>query len=221
MSWNNCLLSKDGTELILGCKTSVIPDSVTSIRDRAFEGCSGLQSIEVSQDNDCFMSRNNCLLSKEGTRLLLGCKTSVIPSGVISIGTHAFSGCSSLLSVEIPDSVTYIEDGAFLGCSGLLSIELPSGVTSIGDRAFSGCSGLLSIEIPDSVTYIKDFAFLGCINLSSLTLHYDDPNNLSFNIVRELPISDKITLHVPIGTGYAYRHHPVFSKVKEVIADVR
>lgn len=40
-------------------------------------------------------------------------------------------------------------------------------------------------------------------------------------IVNNLPISDKITLHVPIGTGYAYRHHPVFSKVKEVIADVR
>ena len=30
---------------------------------------------------------------------------------------------------------------------------------------------------------------------------------------------ENCTLYVPIGTGYAYRHHPVFSKFKEVIIE--
>ena len=144
------------------------------------------------------MSRNNCLLSKDGTKLILGCKTSVIPNCVTYIGYNAFSGCSGLQSIEIPNSVTRIGDSAFVNCSSLQSIEIPNSVTYIGYNAFSGCSGL-----------------------SSLTIHYDNLNNISPMIVNNLPISDKITLHVPIGTGYAYRHHPVFSKVKEVIADVR
>ena len=144
------------------------------------------------------MSRNNCLLSKDGTVLILGCKTSVIP-----------------------DSVTGIDQDAFSGCSGLKSIEIPNSVTSIGDWAFSRCSGLKSIEIPNSVTSIGDWAFYCCSSLSSLTLHYDNLLNLSPEIANKLPLSENITLHVPIGTGYAYRHHSVFSKVKEVIADLR
>ena len=162
-------------------------------------------------------------MSKDGTELILGCKTSVIPDSVTSIGERAFSGCSSLQSIEIPNSVTSIGESAFSGCSGLRSIEIPNSVTSIGSGAFYGCSGLQSIEIPNSVREIGAFpyAFYGCDSLSSITLHCDDPNNLSLELVNEFPISDKIILHVPIGTGYAYRHHPVFSKVKVVIADVR
>ena len=40
-------------------------------------------------------------------------KSVVIESGVTSIGSHAFSDCSSLTSVEIPNSITSIHQGAF------------------------------------------------------------------------------------------------------------
>ena len=90
---------------------------------------------------------------------------------------------------------------------------------SIRFMAFYGCNSLRSIEIPSNVADI-DWAFDGCDGISSLILHYDAPADLSPELVDRLPISDRITLHVPVGTGDAYRHHPKFSKAKESIDDV-
>ena len=90
----------------------------------------------------------------------------VIESGVTSIGSHAFSDCSSLTSVEIPNSITFIDQGAFSGCSNLTSITIPDGVTTIRSGAFRNCSSLTSITIPDSVTNIGEGVFYHCTGLA-------------------------------------------------------
>ena len=97
-------------------------------------------------------------------------KSVVIESGVTSIGSHAFSDCSSLTSVEIPNSITSIHQGAFSGCSSLTSVEIPNSITSIDQGAFSGCSNLTSITIPDGVTTIRSGAFRNCSSLTSITI---------------------------------------------------
>ena len=112
-------------------------------------------------------------LTSIGSSAFSGCSglTSVeIPSSVTSIGDDAFSGCSGLTSVEIPSSVTSIGNYAFEGCSGLTSVEIPSSVTSIGGAAFNGCTGLTSVEIPSSVTSIGGSAFKGCTGLTSVEI---------------------------------------------------
>ena len=89
---------------------------------------------------------------------------------VTSIGSSAFSGCTSLTSVTIGNSVTSIGDSAFSDCASLISITIPNSVTTIGNNAFSGCSSLTSVTIPNSVESIGDNAFQNCSSLTSATI---------------------------------------------------
>lgn len=94
-----------------------------------------------------------------------------IPSSVTSIGSWAFSWCSSLQSIifEGDSQLQSIGYNAFYECISLTSITIPSSVTSIGSGAFYNCDSLMSITIPSSVTSIGSYAFLDCTNLMSVT----------------------------------------------------
>ena len=152
----------------------IIPDSVTSIGDRAFKGCSSLQSVTIPDS-----------VTSIGRSAFWGCKSLksvTIPDSVTSIGDYAFSFCKSLQSVTIPDSVTSIGGGAFSFCKSLQSVTIPDSVTSIGGCAFYGCSSLLSVTISDSVTSIGRFAFGGCDPFQSIFISHKTYDKLKFNL---------------------------------------
>ena len=186
-----------GRSAFSGCTglTSInIPSGVTFINGSAFSGCTGLTSITVDKNNPEYKSEGNCLIEKLTGNLVLGCKTSVIPTdgSVTSIGTSAFSRCTGLTSITIPSSVTTIGIWAFGNCTGLTSINLPASVTTIGDSAFSGCTGLSGINILSNMTSIGSFAFENCENLTicgvkgSCAETYAKENGIPFVEYREL-----------------------------------
>ncbi len=84
-----------------------------------------------------------------------------IEPGVISIGEHAFSGCTGLTGVTIPDSVTSIGDKAFYGCTGLKEVEILGKLTAILLNTFSYCSSLKRIFLPKELSVIYENAFNG------------------------------------------------------------
>jgi len=179
-----------------------IPNSVTTIGEVAFSGCTGLTSVTIP--NSVRIIRQSAFGGCTGL-------TSVtIPNSVTTIERGVFSGCTGLTSVTIPNSVTSIGHSPFSRCTGLTSINvdpnnayyssedgvlfnknkttlvqypagkqgaytIPNSVTSIGQSAFIGCTGLTSVTIPNSVTSIGQSAFIGCTGLTSVTI----PNSVT------------------------------------------
>ena len=207
-SVNGVLYNKNKTELIRypegkTASSFIIPNSVTSISEKAFDDCENLTSVTIPNS-----------VTSIGDKAFFGCEnlTSVtIPNSVTSIGKDTFGFCTSLTSVTIPNSVTSIGDEAFENCTSLTSVTIPNSVTSIGKSVFSRCEDLTSINvntanriytsvngvlynknkteivcypagktassfiIPNSVTSIGAYVFYYCENLTSVTI----PNSVT------------------------------------------
>lgn len=124
-----------------------------------------LKTVKINGDN--------IILKKQPFFNCKNIKNLIIIKGVTSIWDEAFNG-SGITNVEILNDMESIGSGAFSGCSSLESVFIGNGVASIGEFAFSGCSSLESVSIGSGVTAIEKSAFLGCSSLESLSVHSEN-----------------------------------------------
>ena len=140
----------------------VIPSSVTSIGNNAFENCRSLDSVDF------------------GTTTALQ-----------QIGNWAFYNCHNLPTLTIPEGVTYVGDGAFYGCSYLTELTLPSTMLTMGDNSFALCSRLqkmnVSAAIPPTIASktFKDVlrSIPVYVPMASVELYKTDEYWREFNII--------------------------------------
>ena len=137
--------------------TCELPESVVSIEDGAFSGCSNLKEFMIPGG-----------ITSLGKDLFNGCsslKSIVIPGNVSEIKESAFRGCSSLTAINIPSNVTSIREFTFAECSALTSVRIHKNISSIEASAFKDCSSLTEVcfeaQTPPSV---HETAFDGCDN---------------------------------------------------------
>lgn len=191
-----------------------IPSTVNSIGVFAFANCRAISSIVVSDNNIVFDSHNNCnaIIKTSSNELIVGCKNTIIPRDVRSIGDNAFYGCYNLSKIVIPDQIYKIGQDAFSGCANLKTINLPDNTSFLGNYAFYGCSSLTSITLPPNVSYGK-YTFRDT-GLTKIIVGATQPKSLNGE---EFNKTNQMTLYVPLGCKSKYESATYWRNFKEIV----
>ena len=166
----------------------VLPQSLVSIENKAFEGCRFLEKVVISDKTinignrafyNCYRLNSVNLpnsLETIGEYTFYNCTNLSwpvlrIPGNVRTIDNGAFEGCSMIDSVVIGNNVSEINDITFRN-SGVTTVVLGSGVNQIGDGAFENCKNLNSVVFNRKLSIISPHAFHGCSNLKEASMPY-------------------------------------------------
>lgn len=171
----NAIIETKSNKLVVGCRNSVIPNSVTEIGDEAFlEQC---ETVTISIPNS---------VTRIGDDVFRNCDSLMIvaiPDSVKEIGDRAFQN-SGITSIYIPASVVKIGEDAFMGCRELKRISVDANnkvydcrnncnaiIETKTDKLVVGCDNTF---IPDTVVRIGKNAF----NWRRLASHFVIPNSV-------------------------------------------
>lgn len=134
----NAIIDSKTGQLIVGCNSTVIPGSVTSIGENAFLG-SGIETIVIPES-----------VTEIGANAFAGCnklKSVSLPSSITSINNYTFNCCFELSSIALPSNLKTIYEGAFAYCTSMTSLTIPASVDSIGMYICYYCTNLQSIKV--------------------------------------------------------------------------
>jgi hypothetical protein len=182
--------------LISGSYT--VPNTVTSVGDNAFYGCSNLTAISLDTNLMSIQSSAFAYCTGLTSLNIPGAVTNIGPSiflgdnglAAITVATNnpAFAGVGGVLfdhnkttliqyppaattnNYVIPGTVTNIATSAFSYCNNLTNVTIPAGVAIIGDQAFEYCQNLMAVTVPNSVTNLGNMAFYNCTSLTQAAI---------------------------------------------------
>ena len=118
-----------------------VPNTVTSISDKAFWSIDGLTTLNIPASVKNFKGAFNYCNTL---------KTVNFSKGITAISDYAFNECIALASIDIPEGVTSIGEYAFSSSINLADVKIPSTVTSIGNGAFDSCIALKTVNYAGS-----------------------------------------------------------------------
>lgn len=169
-NFENTKVSQVAQNVFSQCSSLIsisLPNTITAIGDRAFEGCSKLTSMDLSKTKTTTI----------GTSAFASCGnlgTIIFPTTLTIIGTSAFKDDTNLRSVQNLEKtiVSIINKNAFLECKNLSSVKLPQTLSTLGESAFEGCSNLTAVSGFENtaVKILEARTFANCSSLSTLSL---------------------------------------------------
>ena len=187
--------------------------AVSSIGEKAFAGCTGLEAITVSPSNAVFSSKDGVLFSSGGKTLSFypnGKKDAVynVPAGTTDVADNAFSGAAFLEKVVLSDDTVSIGIEAFSDCTALKEIGF-GGIAKIPKKAFAGCTALKEVEITGEKLYQIGYgAFTDCTGLEKVTVGRNVTSMNSVATVDTITFAfagcdfEKLTFYTPAGSYF-------------------
>ncbi len=176
-------------------ETVILPISLTSLPENCFSGCDNLKRVVISAE--CKIINENAFRGLKNLEVieLREAEDKITGEnypGTLTIGRHAFDGCTSLKTITNPTRITTAYDYAFAGCTALEEIDL-SGLRTAGKHVFDGCTNLETVTVSQTTRFgsymfnncekltqaeyygdsIPDYLFNGCTQLASFTFRSD------------------------------------------------
>jgi hypothetical protein len=141
-SRNNCngIIETATNTLTLGCKGTVIPNTVTAIGNKAFYRCNKLTRIVIP---------NSVVTIGDSAFSDCWSLTSVtIPNSVTTINGSAFSSCINLSSITLPSSLTTLGRSVFFGGNITTITSLATTAPTIVNYTFYGSENDGTLYVP-------------------------------------------------------------------------
>ena len=202
----------------------VLPETVKTIADKAFEGCTKLSSVEISKE-----------VNTIGASAFKDCSALSridLPEGLVSLGQYCFQG-SGLKEIVLPSSLTTINQLCFFHCKQLTLLTIPAGVTEIGEKCFKGCETLAILDLratnfisQDAVSWnVPDTTFIlykgtqsAGLNMASATVNLGEATITLTNTIPDgqsvewyssntdvaMVSADGVVTGITAGTAYIY-----------------
>ncbi len=196
-----------------GSHIVVLPDSVTSVSDGAFEGCTDLEKVY-------FLGNRPVMTELSSVSFIHLDGTSGWDSGEsIALNVHSCDDCSfdyyvieneatvhsyvSGKSVSIPSStdsgITFraVGDCAFTDTE-ITSVSIAEGIRDIGARAFYKCWELETVSFPSSLITFQDECFRECMKMKDAK--FPNVSFIGFEAFRECRTFTSVTIPDSVST---------------------
>ena len=198
-TYNELPVTAIGASAFKNCNkiTSInIPSSIVSIGNYAFDGCSNLSKVYISDLAAwCNIDFGYEREKDDGYIDYYGASNPLIYADTFYVNS------SSVTTLVIPQGVTEIKPFAFYGGTNFTSVTIPNSVTSIGICAFSGCSNIEKVYISDLAAWCNiDFGYdYDSSDGTEYYYCYSNPLSISGNLyvnnvlVEDLTIPEGVT----------------------------
>lgn len=135
------------------------------------------------------------------------------------LGCCAFKDAENLEEIIFHDDISdFGNEQTFAVCTSLKEICIPPKVKLLPPSCFVECKALKQVFVPDREELrIEKEAFSGCSSLEGLHFRIYKPENISVaNNSFDEKAFEHCVLFIPSGTRWAYRHHPILGKFKNI-----